>query len=213
MTSNFDAALHPRVSNGQFTERRNDDPTSALSAPVDDLEAELAAYEEPREVDLAEAEERQLVDVRNDALPARLSDEDARARLDPERIERAARVIAKLKAPGRMHLDGVAHPNDEHFDRIWAGEAMGHSEADTQLELERLRQLKAGLDGGTIRPRDIIGTGYRGNTRKIASDYLDGALRREQETLATRGRSSSVNASNVDYARRTAAQTSQDHNA
>lgn len=213
--SSFDSHLHPRSRTGQFVRTVNDQPRNALTSPPAqpdraELEETLAEYETPRSEDIASAEHHAIVDIRNSSYPAKLTDEDVHAQMDPSKVDRLARHYASVAAPGRMFRDGVPHPNDDHFDAIWAGEQPGFSEQKIRDEITLLTQMKADLASGVVKPRQVIGTGYRGDTRKLANDYLDESLTRMREGFETRGRSLGVNVANVNYARRRAQRAASD---
>ena len=71
------------------------------------------------------------------------------------------------------------------------------------MMLQQNESMREGLLDGRVRPRDVIGTGYRGNTRKLANDYLDANKAKLEEALETRGRSDAVNVSNARHYHRT----------
>lgn len=189
-TDTFDPAAHPRAASGRFTEKRNDAPTGELAEAVDqgtsvdlfesDPAAALAEYERPRDEDYAEAKD---------------TDPDA----DPDAVERRARVVAKLRAPERMFTDGVPHPGDDIFETIWTTDVGGHGAVTTVREIDRYKDMRAQLADGRMSPRDIIGGGYRGNTRKLANEWIDRQQAMFERALVTRGRNLTVNAANVDY--------------
>lgn len=155
--------------------------------PTEKTPAEhLAEYETPRPEDIAEAE----------------AHAQAQAWLEPvtpERVTIGARVLAELRAPERMWVDGVAHPGEDIFETIWITDDGGHGEATCLREIDTYKKLRTDLAAGRIRPRDVIGTGYRGDTRKIANDWIDRQQAQFDRALEVRGRNLPVNASNVRY--------------
>lgn len=155
--------------------------------PAEPTPAErLAEYEAPRAEDIAEAE----------------AYAEAQAWLEPvtpERVASSARTIAQLRAAERMWVDGVAHPGDDIFESIWTTDEGGFGESTCRREIDSCVELRAGLAAGRIRPREVIGTGYRGDTRKLANEYLDRQQAQFERALETRGRNLSVNVSNVRY--------------
>lgn len=102
-------------------------------------------------------------------------------------------AIAALDLPAGHHSDAAV----AHYESIWAGETTGFGKETLVKDLEENRQSRADLDARRIPPRSVIGTGYRGNTRKGAEVWLDKQRAEIEQALATRGRSESVNKSNV----------------
>ncbi|EPD84062.1 MULTISPECIES: hypothetical protein [Microbacterium] len=146
----------------------------------------LAEYELPRPEDIVEAE-------------AQTQAQASLHPVTPERVAINARVLAELRAPERMWVDGVPHPGDDIFESIWTTDAGGQGEATCRLELDALVKLRSDLAAGRIRPRDVIGTGYRGDTRKLANEWIDRQKAQFDRALEVRGRNLPVNASNVRY--------------
>lgn len=155
-------------------------------------------YTTPRDEDVASARADLLVDIRNAAFPKKLTAEDAEALIDPERLKRKATRHAKDRIPERAFVDGTPLPTDEHFERIWAGEATGFGEKYVRNELVELAALRSGLEDKTVPPRHIVGTGYK-NGRKIAFEYLDRMEATYRRAVEVRGRNLSVNVSNSNH--------------
>lgn len=147
------------------------------------------------------------------ALPATLTDAEVEAQLtEPEwaaKLEQRASRLAEDRAPERMLVDGVPHPLDERLDAIWEGREGGFSEAKAREEVINLESMRAQLAEGRIRPRNIIGTGYRGDTRKMANDYLDRSQAELERALEVRGRNLTINVRNAAIRHRRALETSE----
>lgn len=161
--------------------------------------AVVAAFEKPRPEDDNLAQAMLTVDIRNNAFPRKMTFDEAAALIDPEKLAHTAQRIARDAAPERMFLAGQPHPYDEHLDTIWRGEATGFGETYARKQIAELRALREGLVAGTVRPRDVIGTGYKGDTRKMANEYLDKQQATYERALQVRGRNLSVNVANARY--------------
>jgi hypothetical protein len=85
----------------------------------------------------------------------------------------------------------------EYFEKIWHGDAQGFSASMLADEYNYLQVMRLNLDMHRITPARVIGTGYKGNTRRMAEEYLDEGIEATREALATRGRSNLCNISNV----------------
>ena len=88
---------------------------------------------------------------------------------------------------------------EKRFKDIWEGKKQGFSGVDLQSQLQRNQESHEALAQDQISPAAVIGNSYIGNTRKLANEYLDKNLKSIKEAIATQGRSSSVNISNVKY--------------
>lgn len=137
-------------------------------------------------------------------IPAHVDDEDIPAE-DTARIAARAQRFARIADPRRAQEAGRPHYLDENLNAIWSGEANGFSEKDFQEKLAQAKSLREQLAARTVRPRDVIGTGYRGDTRKLANDYIDRIEAEYTEALETRGRSFALNVDNA-YAQHRRAQ-------
>lgn len=109
--------------------------------------------------------------------------------------------VAAIAAIG-LPADLITQPCVDLFEEIWRGESTGMNEPWFQRTLADNRQMRRDLSDKIVPPRLIIGTGYRGDTRKLANDYLDKVERGLLQAIATRGRSWSVNIGNVRHAAR-----------
>lgn len=150
----------------------------------------------PQEEDYAQA--RASLDI-----PAHVDPEDIPEDVS-RKVEARAQRYARTADPLRAQEAGRPHYLDGQLDLIWAGEANGFSQAKFEEDLEGIRRLRDRLASGEARPRDVIGTGYRGNTRKLANEYLDKMEHEYSEALRTRGRSFALNVDNA-YAQHRAA--------
>lgn len=98
-------------------------------------------------------------------------------------------AIEALDLPAIFHDPEVA----ADLEHVWATGEGGSGRAQVLHEQARNAAMREDLVAGRIKPRHVIGTGYKGNTRKLANEHLD---RREAElslALATRGRSLELN--------------------
>lgn len=158
-------------------------------------------HDEIHPEDIAEAESRLAIDIANQLWPDVKNVNDPRVRdelkAQADRVQRHARTIARSHGPARAFKAGDPHPLDSYLDAIWDGSEGGFSEETLKLQLEGNRALREALASGNASPRHVIGTGYRGNTRKLANEYLDNNERSIEEALATRGRANAVNVSNA----------------
>ncbi|MBN9214652.1 MAG: hypothetical protein J0J04_07550 [Microbacterium sp.] len=150
--------------------------------------AQLEAYSLPRPEDHEEVRESGMALAATDDV-----------------LAHRATVVARLRAADRMFTDNVPHPGDDIFEAIWTTGEGGHGRQACELEIERYKQMRDRLASGEIRPRDVIGTGLRGDTRKMANRWIDDQQAMYERALVVRGRNLSVNAGNVDYRLRTAA--------
>lgn len=124
---------------------------------------------------------------------------------ETERINARAQRYARLADPLRTQEAGQPHYLDENLDAIWNGEAQGFSKTDFEEKLDQAQRLRQQLAAGAVRPRDVIGTGYVGNTRKLANEYIDKIEADYTKALETRGRSFTLNVDNA-YAQHRRAQ-------
>lgn len=175
-----------------------------LSKPAD-----YSPFDEVRDEDLAEAYERAKVQEFNNIYPSATSRDDPRilAKLDAnsDSIRRHAQLIARLNGPRRAFEAGEPHFLDSYLDDIWEGKTGGYSKEKLEADLADTRKLRDGLLGGSVKPRQVIGTGYKGNTRKLAQTWLDNHERGIELALQTKGRANSVNVGNArSYMRRDA---------
>lgn len=53
-----------------------------------------------------------------------------------------------------------------------------------QESAEQMRAMRSDLDTRKITPRQVIGTGYVGNTRKLAEQWIDEQIAIAEEELA-----------------------------
>lgn len=97
--------------------------------------------------------------------------------------------------------EGRAHPDDAAYEEIWAGRQGGFSEAKVRANLEHHQQTLEDLKAKRVRPSKVVGTGYK-NTRAVAFEWLNSSIAHDEEAIASRGRSHSVNQANVAYRRR-----------
>ncbi len=181
-----------------------DDNGEPRPIPLDLVEdPNYSKHDEVQEEDIAEAEQRLAIDIANNLWPDVKSVNDPRVRdelvAQADKVQKRAKVIARLKGPARAFKAGEPHYLDSHLERIWEGEETGFSEESIKLMLQSNESMRKGLLVGNVKPRDVIGTGYRGNTRKLANDYLDANKAKLEEALATRGRSDAVNVSNARH--------------
>lgn len=93
--------------------------------------------------------------------------------------------------------------SDAYFEEVWADTESNHGEVGTRRELNRIREMRAQLERGEIKPSAIVGTGYR-NPKQMALEYLDSSEPKAVTALETRGRSHGVLASNALYRERQA---------
>lgn len=168
---------------------------------------DYSAYDEVQPSDIQEAEERLAIDIVNQLWPEVKSVHTERVRdeltAQHDRVQRHAKTIARNRGPERAFEAGDPHPLDSHLDAIWEGKSAGFSEDNLRSMLDSTRELRTALAEGRARPRDVIGTGYRGDTRKLANTYLDSNERSLERALATRGRANALNVSNArSFARR-----------
>lgn len=164
----------------------------------DDLTCEGCTYENgrtkpfpitPTKEDYAEA--RATLNIPEHVNPEDIPEADTR------RIESRAQRIARTAEPLRAMEAGRPHYLDDNLDAIWNGEANGFSEAKFRENLDQAKRLREQLATGGVRPRDVIGTGYRGDTRKLANEYIDKLEREYSEAIRTRGRSFALNVDNA----------------
>ena len=122
-----------------------------------------------------------------------------------EKHHRYAKVHAELHSFERAWRAGVpVDPrSDAYFEEEWANPESNHGEQGTRRELDRIREMRAQLERGEIKPSAVIGTGYR-SPKQLALEYLDGCEARAVSALETRGRSHTVLASNALYRERLA---------
>lgn len=160
-------------------------------------------HDEVHPEDIAEAEKTLAQRIANDLWPEVKTVNDPRVRdelvAQADKVQKRAKVIARLKGPARAFKAGEPHYLDERLELIWKGEEAGFSEDSIKMMLRQNEDLREGLLDGRVRPRDVIGTGYRGDTRKLANRYLDENKAKLEEALATRGRSDAVNVSNARH--------------
>lgn len=160
-------------------------------------------YDEVLPEDIAEAEARLAQEIANNLWPDVRNVKDQRVRdelvAQADKVQKRAKFIARSKGPVRAFRAGEPHYLDDYLERIWREEAPGFSEESLKLMLQSNEMMRRGLVHGNVKPRDVIGTGYRGNTRKMANDYLDANKAKIEEALATRGRSDAVNVSNAQH--------------
>jgi len=163
-------------------------------------------HDEVHPEDLIEAEKALAQKIANDLWPDVRSVNDERVRdelvAQADKTKKRAATIARLRGPARAFKAGEPHYLDERLESIWAGEEAGFSEESFRLMLQSNEMMRRGLAQGNVKPRDVIGTGYRGDTRKLANRYLDENKAKLEEALATRGRSDSVNVDNARYRHR-----------
>lgn len=95
---------------------------------------------------------------------------------------------------------------DAEFEAIWTGAATGFSESKLRGDLAGDRQALADLHAHRITPRSVVGTGYK-NGRKVAVEYLTKRIADGERDVESRGRTNSVNQSNVHCGLRKAAGT------
>jgi len=204
-----------REQDGKFGEKTGGAPEINLDAPAKGYphrripipSPELAAIYDlednprPEDYEAASVQARKL--VRNELWPVAKDSDDPRLEelmaTEPwqKTIERNAARNARLAAPQRAAELGIPHPADAHLDAIWAGKAMGFGEEKTIKELAAIRKLRVDLQERRATPREVIGTGYKGDTRKLANEYLDRTEAAWQLSLDTRGRSNTLNVSNA----------------
>lgn len=122
-----------------------------------------------------------------------------------EKHHRYAKVHAELHSFERAWRAGVpVDPrSDAYFEEEWANPESNHGEQGTRRELIRIREMRAQLERGEIKPSAVIGTGYR-SPKQLAFEYLEGCEARAVAALETRGRSHTVLASNALYRERLA---------
>lgn len=151
----------------------------------------------PTKEDYASA--RASLDIPEHVDPEDIPEETAQS------IEARAQRIARIAEPLRAREAGRPHYLDDNLDAIWKGEANGFSEAKFRENLDQTKRLREMLASGGVRPRDVIGVGYRGDTRKLANDYLDKMENEYSEAIRTEGRSFALNVDNA-YAQHRRAQ-------
>lgn len=119
-------------------------------------------------------------------------------------IGQRANIYAEMSAYGRAFTEGVKIPQEvsDHFEKIWAGEEEGLSEAQACKELAGNKQALKDLLAGRITPGSIVGSGYK-NPKKIAVEYLTRVIEEYSRAIETRGRSYSINVANAEYKTRT----------
>jgi hypothetical protein len=216
-TQPFNPNLHPRngqqgvVGNaGEFTTAPVNAAADSIPVRRDPQSDEFISYEAAELIDntvlpedTVAARLTALVNAKNRLWPAVKKDNDPRllAVLDSQKFKdevgRLEKIHAYTQGPERAAAAGVPHPADEHLDAIWAGNETGFSHDTSVSELALIRDLRTDLANKVITPRSIIGTGYRGNTRKYANDNLDQAEARWVRAIETNGRSVGVNVSNA----------------
>ncbi|MFD4247555.1 hypothetical protein ACFWP3_39120 [Streptomyces sp. NPDC058525] len=93
---------------------------------------------------------------------------------------------ANTSPPAQLHPDEVAE-----FEAIWRGEAGGVSEADIRNQHDRHTQILHALRSRALRPGAVIATRLHKfpQQEQIAVDSVAALVRRDEEALATRGRS------------------------
>lgn len=189
----FNEANVNRRDNGEFGNKLGSNPEIGLSDPV-------AALDIPRDVDFLEAASDARhsiawelgVDYGDPSIIPIISHPDYVAR-----IERSAGRIARESAPLRAMEANLDHPADEQLEEIWAGHAPGYSEKFVKDELRRLEEMRLDLAERRIEPSDVIGTGFNGNARKRANDYLHERENTMQRAINTHGRSLRTNVANA----------------
>lgn len=86
------------------------------------------------------------------------------------------------------------------FERIWTGQATGFSEAALRGHLAEIRQMQADLVAHRIRPSKVVGRGYKPRAvRQVAMTWLSRQIADLELAIETRGRTNTVNVSNVRY--------------
>jgi hypothetical protein len=163
-------------------------------------------HDEIHPEDITEAEQRLAIDIQNQLWPEVRSVNDQRVRdelvLQADKVQKRAKVLARMHGPARAFKAGEPHYLDTYLDDIFEGKTPGFSKESLELMLQSNEAMRRGLVQGNVRPRDVIGTGYRGDTRKLANQYLDNNERSLKEALETRGRANAVNVSNARHAHR-----------
>lgn len=90
------------------------------------------------------------------------------------------------------------------FERIWTGQATGFSEAALRSQLAESRRTLADLEAHRIRPSKVVGRGYQPHAvRQVATTWLNRQITALELALETRGRTHTVNVSNVRHFMRT----------
>ena len=87
----------------------------------------------------------------------------------------------------------------ELYEAIWSGEINGFSETKLRESLAYDLAMLEDLKAGKIRPSNVIGTGYKGNTRKLATVYLLNSIADRHRDLESRGRTNGTNQANVKF--------------
>ncbi|MHA3724194.1 hypothetical protein ACXR2T_09980 [Leucobacter sp. HY1910] len=117
-------------------------------------------------------------------------------RFHPELAKRIPDIVNR-NAIVRAYDAGVHHPLDERFEQDWCdttinelnGRPLNSRSGAAQRErLEEVLSMRAELEAGRLKPKDIVGTGYR-RTKTVAREYLDQRERAAHEAIRTRGRS------------------------
>lgn len=123
-------------------------------------------------------------------------------RVDAPDVETArSEALARIPADhtlGKVQrdVDYDSHAAQAEFDRIWTGETVGFSEAMLRRDLDEHRQMLHDLNAGRLRPSKVVGRGYR-NPRQVAVEWLERQIAEEDTDVASRGRTNTVNRSNV----------------
>lgn len=112
--------------------------------------------------------------------------------------ESIATRLAEQEASYEAWKRGETHEDDDAYAAIWNGETNGFGRIFVETELAATRKMRADLNAGVVKPRHVIGTGYKaGTSRKLAEEWLDKTITRYEEALRCEGRNLTVNQSNV----------------
>lgn len=112
--------------------------------------------------------------------------------------ETIAGRLAEQEAGYEAWKRGEPHEDDDAFSAIWNGETDGFGRTFVETELAATRKMRADLNAGVVKPRQVIGAGYKaGTSRKLAEEWLDKTITRYEEALRCEGRNLTVNQSNV----------------
>lgn len=116
-----------------------------------------------------------------------------------EEAKKHARFFRDMDVYARAYEEGVEIPERyaKEFDSMWEGDGP-HSEAGFKKSLEELNKMKADYAAGLIKPAKIVGGGLR-NPEAAVQEFFKNTEDDLNRALATKGRSDTVNVSNVQY--------------
>jgi len=111
----------------------------------------------------------------------------------------AAGEAVKKKTESNLVHDPSKGTFEDYAKMIWEGGGHpGLSKKGVEKELADHKQMREDLASGKIKPKDVVGTGYK-KPRDVAEKWLDNEISEHEKILASEGREHPIIRSNFKY--------------